>query len=58
MAAAGPALTEPVAEGLRRALTWRTPPPVIVSRFGSDAGARGAALLAWTAVVPDPHVTA
>jgi glucokinase len=57
MARAGSALTEPVAEGLRRALTWRTPPPVIVSRFGSDAGARGAALLAWTAVATDPHVT-
>ena len=58
MSAAGPALTEPVGEGLRRALTWRTPPPVIVSRFGSDAGARGAALLAWTAEVPDAHVRA
>jgi glucokinase len=54
MAAAGPALTEPVFEGLRRALTWRTPPPVIVSQFGSDAGARGAALLAWTAQTDGP----
>ncbi|MGZ4641972.1 MAG: ROK family protein [Blastococcus sp.] len=48
MAAARSALTEPVFEGLRGALTWRSPPPVIVSQFGSDAGVRGAALLAWT----------
>lgn len=58
MAAAGVALTEPVGEGLRRALTWRNPPPLIVSRFGSDAGARGAALLAWTAEIPGGHVRA
>jgi glucokinase len=49
MAAAGADLTDPVGAQLRRALTWRTPPPVVVSRFGSEAGARGAALLAWTA---------
>jgi glucokinase len=49
MAAAGARLIDPIGEQLRQALTWRTPPPVLVSRFGSEAGARGAALLAWTA---------
>jgi glucokinase len=49
MSAARAALTDPVGEELRRALRWRTPPPVVVSHFGPEAGARGAALLAWTA---------
>jgi glucokinase len=49
MAGAGPELTEPLAEGLRRGLLWRSAPPVVVSALGGDAGARGAALLAWTA---------
>jgi glucokinase len=49
MAGAGAALTEPLAEGLQQALLWRSAPPVVVSGLGGDAGARGAALLAWTA---------
>jgi glucokinase len=52
MAAAGEALTRPLTDGLQAALLWRDVPPVVVSGLGSDAGARGAALLAWTA---DPH---
>jgi glucokinase len=62
MAGAGPALTGPIGEGLQRALAWRTAPPVVLSGLGADAGVRGAALLAWTAVdlapVPDRPVTA
>lgn len=50
MAAAGTALTDPLGEGLQRALLWRPAPPVLASRFGSEAGARGAALIGWTAV--------
>jgi glucokinase len=49
MAGAGVALTEPLAAGLQSALPWRTAPPVVVSGLGGDAGARGAALLAWAA---------
>jgi hypothetical protein len=30
---------------------------VIVSQFGSDAGARGAALLAWTARTDGPEAS-
>lgn len=49
MAGAGTALTEPLAQGLQRSLLWRSPPPVVISALGSEAGTRGAALLAWTA---------
>jgi glucokinase len=49
LARAGAAITRPLAAGLQAALLWRTPPPVVVSAFGSEAGARGAVLLAWTA---------
>lgn len=52
MAGAGAALTDPLAAGLGRALLWRRSPPVMVSGLGADAGARGAALLAWTARSP------
>jgi glucokinase len=54
MAAAGAVLTEPLTDVLRRALSWRLPPPVLVSALGGDGGARGAALLAWTAAEPVP----
>jgi glucokinase len=47
MAAAGSALTDPIAEELQTALPWRQAPTVVVSGLGGDAGARGAALLAW-----------
>jgi glucokinase len=57
MAAAGRALTEPLSHGLRRALLWRAPPPLLLSRFGTDAGARGAALLARDAAAPIPART-
>jgi glucokinase len=49
MAAAGEALTRPLSQALQAALLWREAPPVVVSALGNDAGARGAALLAWTA---------
>lgn len=49
MAGAGAELTEPLTEGISRGLLWRSAPPVVVSGLGGDAGARGAALLAWTA---------
>jgi glucokinase len=49
MAGAGAALTDPLSEGIARSLSWRTPPPVVVSGLGADAGARGAALLGWSA---------
>jgi glucokinase len=54
MSAAGTALTGPVSDELSRSLRWRRPPPVVVSPFGSDAGARGAALLAWSAAGDSP----
>jgi len=47
MAAAGDALTRPFSDRLQAALLWRAAPAVAVARFGGDAGARGAALLAW-----------
>jgi glucokinase len=53
MAAAGTALTEPLTDALRKALLWRDPPPVLLSRLGGDAGALGAALLAWEAHLSD-----
>jgi glucokinase len=56
MAGAGAALTDPLGEGLQRALLWRKAPPVVVSGLGGDAGARGAALLAWTAADGTPSV--
>ncbi len=55
MAGAGTALTEPLAAGLARALSWRTPPLVVVSALGTDAGTRGAALLGWTAADAASH---
>jgi glucokinase len=57
MSAAGAALTEPLRAALERSLLWRVPPPVLVSQFGPDAGARGAALLAWTAAGASPAGT-
>lgn len=47
MAAAGSALTQPVTDALRAALLWRAAPAVTVAHFGGEAGARGAALVAW-----------
>ena len=52
MAGAGAALTDPLSERLAGCLLWRTPPPVVVSGLGADAGARGAALFGWHAADP------
>jgi glucokinase len=52
MAQAGAALTRPLTDKLQAALLWREVPPVVVSALAGDAGARGAALLAWTAGAP------
>lgn len=49
LAAAGPALRDPVAEGLAGRLTWRPAPRVEVSPLAGRAGLHGAALLAWSA---------
>ena len=50
LAAAGAALLDPVATQLAARLTWRTPPPVVASYLGADAGWRGAALEAFNLV--------
>ena len=47
MAAAGDALIRPFSNALQAALLWRAAPAVTVAHFGGDAGARGAALVAW-----------
>ena len=49
LAQAGDVLLQPVRTELQRRLAWRPAPPVQATRFGSDAGMRGAALLAATA---------
>lgn len=46
LARAGEALRAPVAQALAARLAWRTPPDVVVSALGADAGLHGAALLA------------
>lgn len=48
MAQAGVTLTGPLTLALERSMVWRSPPPVVISAFGPDAGSRGAVLLAWT----------
>ena len=48
MSGAGAAVTDPLSLGLRRSMSWREPPPVVVSTFGADAGLHGALLLAWS----------
>lgn len=49
LARAGDALLRPLSERLTARLAWRPPPPIELSVLGTDAGWRGAALLAWTA---------
>lgn len=46
---AGQKLLQPLAERLGQALTWRTPPPLAVARFGAASGQVGAALVGWQA---------
>lgn len=47
LSAAGTALLEPVAAGLRARVAWRDPPPLRLSPLGGRAGLIGAAVLAW-----------
>jgi glucokinase len=44
---AGPALLDPVADSMSARLAWRPVPPMRCSHWRSDAGSRGAAMLAW-----------
>ncbi|NJC69978.1 ROK family protein [Planosporangium thailandense] len=50
MAAAGPVLTEPVAIEMKASMLWRDAPPLVTSALDGDAGRRGAALVAWSAL--------
>jgi glucokinase len=50
MAAAGPALTGPLAAEMKRSMVWRQAPAVVTSELEGDAGRRGAALVAWSAL--------
>lgn len=55
LAAAGDALTEPVAAALASRLAWLDAPPIVPAALGSEAGRFGAAILAWRASgEPDP----
>jgi glucokinase len=49
LARAGDTLLRPLSARLTARLAWRPPPPIELSVLGTDAGWRGAALLAWTA---------
>jgi glucokinase len=44
---AGPALLDPVAEAMSTRLAWRPIPPMRLSHWRTEAGQRGAAMLAW-----------
>ncbi|MCW2640210.1 MAG: hypothetical protein JWP76_2516 [Dactylosporangium sp.] len=50
MAAAGSALTGPLEAEMERSMVWRQAPPVVTSELKGDAGRRGAALVAWSAL--------
>jgi glucokinase len=66
LARAGDALLEPLSAALAGRLAWRSPPPLELSVLGTDAGWRGASLLAWSVAesvaesesVPEPPVGA
>ncbi len=47
MSGAGPALLDPVAAAMSSRLAWRTVPPMRLSHWRTEAGSRGAAMLAW-----------
>lgn len=49
LARAGDTLLRPLSARLTARLAWRPSPPIELSVLGTDAGWRGAALLAWTA---------
>jgi len=48
LAGAGDALRKPLSGRLAARLAWRQPPPLELSALGTDAGWRGASLLAWS----------
>jgi len=48
LARAGDALRGPLSGRLSARLAWRAPPPIELSALGTDAGWRGAGLLAWS----------
>jgi glucokinase len=47
---AGPALLDPLADTMSAHLAWRAAPPMRMSRWPTEAGVRGAAMLAWDLV--------
>lgn len=49
LAGAGDALFGPLAAGLKARLAFREPPPLVPAVLGDQAGALGAAILAWRA---------
>ncbi|MER5419509.1 ROK family protein [Streptosporangium roseum] len=54
LAEAGPLLADPLADRLRKRLTFRAAPPLRPAALGVNAGMLGAALLGWRAAgVPD-----
>jgi glucokinase len=54
LARAGDALLEPLSAALAGRLAWRSPPPLELSVLGTDAGWRGASLLAWAVADAQP----
>jgi glucokinase len=50
VSAAGPALLDPLAAAMSARLAWRPAPAMRVSRWPTEAGSRGAAMLAWDLV--------
>ncbi|MET8336518.1 ROK family protein [Streptosporangium canum] len=58
LAEAGPLLSDPLADRLRKRLTFRAAPPLRPAALGVNAGMLGAALLGWRAAgVPDAGAT-
>ncbi|MER5326147.1 ROK family protein [Streptosporangium roseum] len=58
LAEAGPLLADPLADRLRKRLTFRAAPPLRPAALGVNAGMLGAALLGWRAAgVPDAGTT-
>ncbi|MEV4182621.1 ROK family protein [Streptosporangium canum] len=58
LAEAGPLLSHPLADRLRKRLTFRAAPPLRPAALGVNAGMLGAALLGWRAAgVPDAGAT-
>ncbi|OUC92309.1 ROK family protein [Streptosporangium minutum] len=58
LAEAGPLLADPLADRLRKRLTFRAAPPLRPAALGVNAGMLGAALLGWRAAgVPDAGAT-